>query len=255
MALAKNYTPNTGTIFLEAFDQGVLEEIAKLGSTLIYDPTTGKPLPVTGKDPDLGPGGKNPSVCQDKGYWVEIPPSIPGRPADVVFVIFGNPEQTLVAARLPMIVVKRDSFQPDLKRYNSFGHWDYFEGVSGTLEPMGQVSGYGQVAVKRQAMPYELNYTISIYARLETQALRILRRALRRFPPYGAIPAVDSLGFRRTFTAYNDSGVSDISEIIDVSERTRGYSFSIRVEGELDLYDEDILSTVATVQVSSGRLI
>jgi hypothetical protein len=252
MVFAKPYSPRTGTVFIEAFDQGVLAQIAKLGSQLVYEPVTGKPLPSPGL-PDYGPGGKQPAICNDKSYFVEIAPPVPGKPADVVFVIMGNPEQALVASILPMIVVRRDSIQPDMKRWNSFGHIDYFQGVSGSIEVQGNVSGFSLVETKPQAMPYELSYTISIYARLETQALRILRRLLRRFPPYGAIPVIDSLKEQRTYTTYNDSSVSDISEIVDVSERTRGYSFSIRVEGELDLYDEDIRSTVSTVQVQSEK--
>lgn len=247
---AKPYSPRTGTVFIEAFDRGVLAEIAKLGSELQFDPVTGKPLPSTGI-PDYGPGGKLPAVCNDKSYWVEIPPAVPGGKADVVFVIMGNPEQALVSAILPMIVVRRDGVQPDMKRYNSFGHIDYFMGVSG-LEVSGGVSGYAYVETKPQAMPYELTYTVSIYSRLESQALRILRRLLRRFPPYGAIPVIDSLGDQRTYTAFNDASVSDISEIVDVAERTRGYSFTVRVEGELDLYDEDIRTTLGSVVVNTN---
>jgi hypothetical protein len=207
---------------------------------------TGKPIGQT-KIPDIGPGGKMPFQCPDNAFWVEIPPTVPGGSGLVASVIFGNPEQAFVRNQLPMVVLQRSSITPAMNRWNSVGHTDYFHGIN-PFEYRNSVSGYGIVETKPQAMPFDLNYDVSIYARLETDALKILQRLLRRFPVYGAIPVIDSLGDQRTYSTFLESSVNDVSEIVDVSERIRGYSFSVRVEGELDLYDVDLNPTVAEVE-------
>lgn len=219
--MSQRLSPRTGEVFIRNFDQGVVE---MLGATVrVLESNT--------------------AVGVRKGYFLDV---VGCDPIEVP-VIFNNPEQVLESKIYPSFVVTRDSVDPSLARWQSVGQMEYMAGVSGTEYVSGGVSGFSQVERKAQAWPHDLNYTISCYARYEHEAITMVKAILKVFVPYSKIYVLDSLGQRRSYTVFNESGVQDIGEYVDVADRLKAYAISIRVEGELDLMDPTTDVTVDSV--------
>lgn len=176
--------------------------------------------------------------------------SIPEISADPIPVIFGNPEAIIERKIYPSFLVIREDPVPAMARWHSIGQREYIvPSVSATFEynPSYGVSGYSELEIKSQDMPYDLNYQIHCYARNEQGAMAMLRKILRTYQPYSKIVLQDSLGAQRSYTAYQES-VNDVGELLDVADRVKGYSVSIRIEGELTLNDPIIVPTVTDIE-------
>lgn len=213
------YTNRTGIVTIRDFDRGFIETL----------------------------GG----VVVNGEYSVPLPGLQEGTDAGVVF---NQPEQVFISHRLPCYLITRGDLEADNHRWNSVKHLDYFMGVSGTIEWIGSVSGYREVEIKAQSWPYNIPYTVACYARYEYDAQVMLSRMMRRFKSYCAIFVTDSLGNVRSYTGFGDT-VNNISEIVDVADRVRAYSMTIRVEGEIDLFDPVVLTdTVSGVSNNVGLL-
>lgn len=227
----------TGEVFIRNFDQGVVET---LGGTVQIVPV-------------------NTSLGKREGYWVDIP----GVEPMTVPIIFGNPEQIYERKIYPSFCVVREPPEPALMRWHSLGQLEYVAGVSGTEYSMTKptnsgrghdtISGYEQLETKPQAWPFDIVYDISCYARYEHEAIPMLKRILRVFQPYSKIRVIDSLGQERWYTVFMESGVQDIGEIVDVSDRLKAYTVTIRVEGELDLNDPTISDTVTSIKNNASK--
>ena len=212
----------TGEVFIRNYDQGVVETMNGYVATL---------------------GGK-------RNYYIDIPACNPVQ----VPVIFLNPEQFYEDKIYPSIVMARTGAFPALQRWHSVGLREYVvgdavSGVSTITNPDGSsVSGFDAVEIKAQAMPFDLMYDITCYARYEREAIPMLKHLLRVWQPYSKIKLIDSLGQNRIYNVYNESDVSDLSEIVDVADRVKSYMISIRIEGELDLNDPYVRATVLGIQ-------
>ena len=179
-------------------------------------------------------------------------------------VIFNNPEQVYELKIYPSYVITRTTpAEPALFRWHSVKQLEYKAGVSGTEEvvtpsgfgpPQQSVSGYGQLERKQQAWPVDIFYSIACYARYEHVAIPMTKRILQAFPLYSKINVVDSLGDVRTYTVFNESGIQDISEFVDVADRLKAYSVDVRVEAELDVVDPSVVNTTRGVDINFGKL-
>lgn len=214
------YTPNTGQVWVRDFDLGVVLQL-------------------------------NP-VLVDNNYFVEFSSGLSSSSGTQVPIVFDKPEQVYEIRSYPFIHVKRDSMEPALERWHSYGHQDYIAGVPGTEHVVDGETVYDQVEAKPQAWPYDINYTISCYSRYEYEAQTILRHIMRRFRPRLYITVVDTLSENRYYTFFSDGAVNDIGEIVDVAERLKGYSISVKVEGEIDLVDPTVRSTVQELAFTLG---
>ena len=223
------YTPRTGNVFIRNFDEGVVK---RLGS---YEAT-------------FDQQGYGPRY----GYWLDVPTCTPIQ----VPVIFNQPEQIFEKKIYPSILITRDPPDLAMQRWHSVKQLEYFAGVLGTettaIVGATTVSGFGQVEVKQQAMPYDITYTVAAYARYEHEAIPLLQAILRKFTPYAKIPVVDSLGDTRWYTTVNEGGVQDLSEIADIADRVKAYAQLVRVEAELDLLDPVTHSTVGSIESTIG---
>lgn len=214
-------TSPTGSVFLRNFDQGIIET---LGAVVREDTI-----------PSLG--------LRRRGYWIDETFTSP----TAVPVIFNNPEPIFEKKIYPSYLIRRNSSEPDLIRWHSVKQLEYIAGVSGSESVSGGVSGFGSVEVKAQAWPFNIYYTISCYARYEHEAIPMIRRILKVYRPYSKIDLVDSLNEARSYSVFNETGIQDIGEFVDVADRLKAYSCDIRVEGELDLNDPVTRSTVGDV--------
>lgn len=231
--MVRKYSQPTGMVFVRNFDEGIM---ARLGAVAAVRTT-----------PELG---------ERNGYWLDLASmaSIP--------VMMNDPEPIYEQRIYPSILVARDDPQPNMARWQSVGQLEYFAGVSGTEEVITigrgataqQVSGFTQIETKIQAMPFDLNYTITCFARWEHDALPMLNQMLKRFQPFSRIPVVDSLGQTRTYTTFSDGGWQNQSEIVDVADRLKAYAIAVKVEAELDLNDPIVRSTVGTFATRFGLL-
>ena len=226
--MVANISPKTGQVFVRNFDQGVVETLGGSVQSL----------------PDGSIKGNR------RGYYITIPTSSPM----LVPIIFNNPEQIYESKIYPSFLVARESIEPALNRWQSVKQLEYMAGVSGTEEVISGVSGFAQLESKVQAWPFDMFYTISCFAKNEHESMPMLKTILRVFKTYSRINLIDSLGDSRSYTAFAESGVQDISEYSDVADRVKAYAVSIRVEAELDLDDPVISSTVSGVQNSLGNL-
>ena len=213
------FTPKTGEVWLRDFDSGV---VLQLQPTLI-----------------------------NNNYFVVFSSGLSGSSSPNVPVIFNQPEQVYEIRSYPFIHVKREAFTPALERWHSYGQQDHIAGVPGTENIVDGEIFYDQVEIKPQAWPYDIEYVISVYSRFEYEAQTLLRHVMRRFQPRGYITVQDSVSEDRFYTYFSDPAVADIGEIVDVAQRLRGYSVSVKVEGEIDLVDPVIRDTVQQVVVST----
>lgn len=222
------YTPRTGTIWIRAYDEGIVK---RLGGT----------LGVSGETANTYYAQFSGQDCIGPNTSLNVP------------IIFGNPEPIFANKTYPSYSVKRDSIEPNLSRWHSVGQLQEVWGVTGTEQVINGITGYEQVETSPQAWPYDITYTISLYARYEYEAQTLLRNMMRKFPPRNYITVIDSMNENRTYECFNDSSITDISEIVDVSERLKGYSITVRVEGEIDLVDPIITKSVQTVVLSADK--
>lgn len=213
--MAPFYSPKTGEVFVRNFDQGVVETF----------------------------GGTVQTVDGRRGYFISVVGATPMN----VPIIFNNPEQVYENKIYPSFLVARDSIEPALQRWHSVKQFEYMAGVSGSEEVIGNVSGFSEVERKQQAWPFDLFYTLTAYARYEHEAIPMMKKILRMCQPYSKVKLIDSLGDERSYSCYAESGIQDISEYVDVSDRLKAYVVSVRIEGELDLNDPVVQSTVGSI--------
>lgn len=222
------YTPRTGSVWLRSFDEGVIKSL-------------GAVLRTTGD-------GKN-------NYYVPIAPGscmTPGASADIP-VIFGNPDPLFEKKTYPAFVVKRESVDNALQRWHPASLQEFW-GKTGTEVTVNGQTMYGQVEQSPQAWPYDITYSISVYSKYEYEAQTLLLHMLRKFQPRCFISVLDSLNETRTYDAFNDGGISDLSEIVDISERVKAYSISLKVEAEIDLVAPVESNTVQDVEIRTDLL-
>jgi hypothetical protein len=195
------------------------------------------------------------SSCK-KNYYINIPEVTPSN----IPVIFKNPFAPFEDKIIPSFLIRRLDATPAMNRWHSVGATQYrtpsdnaiFE--SATLLNGTVVSGWSEYEQLPQAMPFDINYSITAYARYERDAIPMLRKLLSVYKPYSRILVKDSLNTIRTYTVFNDSGFSDDSELVDVTDRTRAYTVSIKIEGELDLSDPEVNTTVLEIEQNTERL-
>lgn len=203
----------TGGMFLRQFDSGVL---STLGAT-----------------PD-------PSDPVDPCYALHVQ-FVDG--LRKVPVYFSQPEAIFKKKVFPFVVVNRDDISLAMHRWMGVGQLEYRVRNIDTQE----------LTTKPQAFPHDLTYTISVWDRYEPLAQTILKQVLKALNPVGRLLVNDSLGLQRSYEYYWEGSIANLQEIIDPVTRARGYALTIRVEGELDLVDEDTSGTVSGVDLFLHR--
>ena len=252
----------TGIVGLRNFDQAVVES---LGAE-VHDVDTGKGLHSNYYlGSDLLP--------------VEPAPGLPGIP-----ITFSHPEDVYSRYRQPVIVVRRDDISPAMNRYHP-GHKSYrapaqsANPVTVVINPgtFGEqrLEGWDRYETKTTGIPFDLTYTISIYARHRgkgplpkkgvptgftgaqgsprNQVNSVLDYVLRRFPPYCQVLLVDSQGDTRRYSAFMEA-ISHLDEVPEVTERVLGFAVTLRVEAELDLNDPEVSRAATALTIRSEVL-
>jgi len=210
----------TGIVFLRDFDEGM---IRTAGGELIPHEFDGETVQVYAVRIDnvLGP--------DEYGGYIPI--------------YFQEPEATYQNELLPNIVVSRTALNHAPQRRNPGGREYYTPAAtSKTVTSSGGVQGPSALEIKQWADPYDIMYEVHIRARLRTQADLMLRKVGQKFGPYGQVYFIDSVGAERGYYAFQES-LDTLDEIVDVADRTLGWTISLRVEGELDFHDPYVAPT------------
>lgn len=228
-----NATGRSGQVFLEDFDVGLAET---LGAELI--------------DIELD--------CEiAKEYAIRIPGVTgPDQYNGMIPVVFSNPEDVYQENLLPGVYLNRTSITPDMQRWFGGGREYMVAAAVGGTRPATLPDGSVVQApklVERKAWtyPYTINYDVHLRARLRRQADKMLQALGRYLWAYGQVFLKDSLGEERGYYAFTES-IDSLDEISDIADRTMGHSFSVRVEGELDFFEPQLLPTQTNLQVNVG---
>jgi len=251
-----------GEVGLRNFDQGV---VTTLGATLYGS--------------DTGRGHLSNYYISSGILPVEPPPGVPGVP-----VTFSHPEDIWERYRVPVIVVRRDEFVPAMSRWHpGMVVWRgpapgakearvvYDEGTRGEVVLL----GYDRYMQQEMAVPFDITYTVSIYARNRgkgpippkgtptgftgaegsprNQVNRMTDYVLRRLPPYGQITVIDSVGDTRGYYSFME-GLASLDEVEGVRERVLGFAITVRVEAELNLSDPIVCSAVTSALTQDAQL-
>lgn len=234
----------TGTVFLRNYDQGVIETLG--GYIGLMNPD-GEPVSLVGTTLVSSSGQACSAGDCKRNYFIDVPQARPLK----VPVIFNKPIPTFQGKFLPSILITRLDATPAMERWHSVCAMQYRVGVgdpvSVTLANGDIVSGYEQYEQLPQAMPFDIPYSITVAARYEREAIAMLKKILSVYKPCSRILIKDSLCAQRSYTVWNEGGFSDISEINDITDRTKAYTVEIRIEGELDLSDPEINNTALEI--------
>ena len=222
MVLSKLNERN-GDVWITDFDRGVVETFGGVVNT-VGDMYVIKDLP-----------------------GVSPPPPVNGIEFEGVPVYFSFPDETIDPKILPSFVIRRDDEIPAMSRWH-LGNQQY-RVPSSSAHPVTVTNpitdatiaeGYDEYEEKSQAVPFDLLYTIQIRARyrnnLKVEAMKMLRYAMKRYPPYATVYIKDSDDAVRSYTVFSET-FSPQDTKPDVAGREIGFNLSIRVEAELDLND------------------
>lgn len=253
----------SGIVGLRNFDAGVVESL----DAEVHDVDTGK-----------GPHS-NYYIATSRTFPVEPAPGLPGIP-----VTFSHPEDVYERYRQPVIVIRRDDLSPAMNRWHP-GHksWKapaqganpvqvtFDEGTFGEQT----VHGFDRYETKDTGVPFDITYSIQIYARHRgkgpmppkdvptgftgapgsprNQVNAVLDYVLRRYAPYCQVLVTDSLGDQRKYSAFMEA-VSHLDEVPEVTERVLGFAVTLRVEAELDLSDPVVQRAATALTIRSEVL-
>jgi hypothetical protein len=182
-------------------------------------------------------------------------------------IVFAFPEDVFEKYDFPLIVVRRDDIAPAMSRwhpgalqYRAIGinaHQVVTSSNPGNPDAPDLI-GFDSVEELQQAVPYDITYTISVYARNRgngtNQANSVLNTILRTYQPYCAVGVTDSLGDGRTYEAFQES-ISHLDEVPEVVDRVIGFAVTLRIEAELDLNDPETKLTVTQLaQINTSQL-
>jgi len=143
-----NFDIKTGLIFLRNYDQGIQET---LGATLMTDPNTGYPR-----------------------YYINVPSVCP----ENVPILFNEPMPSTNTKYIPSFVINREDANPALERWHSIGATQYrvpapdANYIAVVLQNGDVVSGYDSYEQLPQAFPFDIFYTITIYASIKKKFIQ-----------------------------------------------------------------------------------
>lgn len=217
----------TGTVFLEDFDVGLVTTFGAVLKTITLDDE------------------------QVQDYAVQIPGVTgPDEYDGLVPVIFQEPEDVYQTGFIPHIAISRSAITPAMTRWHPAGKAyqvpakmaQMVTAQDGSVGPtLNELKGY--------AIPHDITYDLHMRGRLRQQANNMLRYLGRFYWAYSVLYFVDNEGDERGYDAYVES-IDNLDEVVEFSDRTLGFTMSIRVEGELDFSDPIVAKTMRSVGIN-----
>jgi len=112
-----------------------------------------------------------------------------------------------------------------------------------------EVTGFTRYQQREAAQPFDFNYEIIATATTREDMVRMQVFLARKFPKFGSLTVMDSLNEERMYDMYLDSATGN-SELMNVAERNIGVSFTVKVLGEIDIFDDVEYSAATTVDLT-----
>lgn len=106
-----------------------------------------------------------------------------------------------------------------------------------TISDGSVVEGYSKYTTREAALPFDFTYDIITMAPTREIAIAMFIFLLRKIPKYSSISISDGTDEKRTYELMLDS-TSENSELVSVAERNISYTFSVKILGEIDVYDD-----------------
>ena len=221
----------TGTVFIEDFDTGLVTTFGSVLKTITLD------------DEEV----------QD--YAVQIPGVTgPDEYDGLIPVIFQEPEDVYQTGYIPHIAISRSAITPAMQRWHPVGKaYQVPSKVAQTVAAQDGSEGPSLNELKGYALPFDITYDIHMRARLRLQANRMLKYMGRFIWAYGSIFFTDNEGDERGYVAYLES-IDNLDELVEFSDRTLGFTMSVRVEAELDFSDPLVVPTARAFGISVENL-
>lgn len=104
--------------------------------------------------------------------------------------------------------------------------------------------GYTKYVTQVRADPYDVSFDLMVYAR-RRQELNIMVKHVMSVmrPPWFSFKIIDSLNDVRHYDA-GDMSFSNASELADIADRTKTWTVSFTVRGEIDTFDDVVSSAM-----------
>lgn len=234
MAMIRN--KEIGDVWLRDFDLGMAKTLGcvEIGQRFY--------LPL-----EKAPGVEPPLFTEFYGDPSEVGKPMPGIP-----LIYANPASGVQRYTLPCIRLRREDPSPALERWMS-KHYKYRRPAPGFPEievtyRTKTVKGYAKYEQQEGSYPYDIPYTLTAEAvgkGARTKAHTLLHHCMKKFKPHSKVKVVDSLGRQRKYWVFGE-GPSDLSVATDIRDRTIIQALSLRVIGELDLNDPELVQAVTS---------
>lgn len=222
----------TGTVFIEDFDTGLVTTFGSVLKTIVLD------------DEEV----------QD--YAVQIPGVHgPDEYDGLVPVIFQEPEDVYQVGFLPHVSISRSAITPAMQRWHPVGKaYQVPSKVAQQVTAQNGQVGPSLNELKGFALPFDITYDLHMRARLRQQANLMLKYMGRFIWAYGNIFFTDNEGDERGYVTYLES-IDNLDELVEFSDRTLGFTMSIRVEAELDFSDPIVVPTMRAAGISVSHLV
>lgn len=172
-------------------------------------------------------------------FYIEDPLKGPVE-IDRALVVYKRPEPTQVQHNVPQIALIQDDVDFDERRLFSPTVQYRLPAPGATPISINGMLGYSCYETKDKEQPYNLVYTIEVWARYRVVAKFLRGKMMAAFPGRGSIKVLGSeeagrnVENERTYLFFQE-GTADLTEVNSMVERIPGYSLTIRIEGELTL--------------------
>jgi hypothetical protein len=166
---------------------------------------------------------------------------------------FDNPEDVYQEVRLPNFTFRRSELIPAFDRQPWY-QWVARRQAKGSNEVIvNGERGYDRYANQWRANPFDIMYDVTLSARRQQDSMLMLDYALRHYlPPWFTFGVVDSLGDVRHYDA-GDMTISNTSELVDMADRTIGWTIAFTVRAEIDLVEDEEHPAVTQIDVAYER--
>ena len=152
-------------------------------------------------------------------------------------LFFATPEDVYQEYVLPNFTFRRSDMTP------AFDRQPWYQWVARAPAPGANkitledgTEGYDSYVNQFRATPFDITYECIIAARREQESQLMLMYALKHFlPPSFIFKVFDSLGDLRHYDALGVIA-SNTSELIDMADRTIGWTIAFTVRAEIDLH-------------------
>lgn len=227
-------------IYLEHFDEGIIRALGGRLDSFVIDGEEAQFYSVA-----------IPGLCGP------IPETYLGRTP----IFFGKGQEQLHPNVLPSFTVIRSGVEEDLERvtHKTLVHRvPAHDAKKVTVElPDGtELVGYDRMSEKEAPWPVNITYNIQFRSRGDVDFLRMYRwvtSKLRTMDLKSWITVWDSARVPREYDIFRESQ-TDIGEYVDVNDVVKGYEFSYRVEGEIDIENPSMKATASEFRVNAQPL-